>query len=302
VTVDGTSLGYTTSYTFSSVSANHTISAAFAVNTCTGFRTYTQGGWGTTPSGSNPGTYLNSHFNSAFPSGVTIGCTNTMTLTTANAVRNFLPSGGTPGALPSGSTVDPGGSISNTLAGQAVALTINIKMDQIDDTFSAATAPLSTLTINSGILSGWSVQAALDEANKVLGGCASSYSAGDLTTVLNNINYNYDNGTSDNGYLTCVVGSARHSAQPPAYSAVEPASVVVYPNPSDGNFKVAIPSKYSEAKIFITDIAGRAVQNIDVTGNTGVPVEFNMTNVPRGVYLVNISVDNLVYKTKLILN
>src|SRR4029079_7296542 len=48
------------------------------------FRTQTQGGWGATPNGNNPAMYLQNHFASCFPNGVTIGCqsANTLTLTT----------------------------------------------------------------------------------------------------------------------------------------------------------------------------------------------------------------------------
>src|SRR4029079_4504484 len=34
---------------------------------CTGFRTQTQGGWGTDPTGNNPGVYLHANFAAAFP-------------------------------------------------------------------------------------------------------------------------------------------------------------------------------------------------------------------------------------------
>src|SRR5688500_16598105 len=57
---------------------------AFAQNACPGFRTQTQGGWGQCHiNGGNPGTYLANNFAAAFPGGVTIGCTNTATFTSA---------------------------------------------------------------------------------------------------------------------------------------------------------------------------------------------------------------------------
>jgi hypothetical protein len=74
------------------------------------FRTQTQGGWGSPPNGNNPGAYLAAHFASAFPNGLEIGCTNRLRLTSAAAVRAFLPSGSNARPLPSGTLVDPGNS------------------------------------------------------------------------------------------------------------------------------------------------------------------------------------------------
>src|SRR5687768_13696945 len=68
---------------------------------CGQLRTQSPGGWGTTPAGFNPATYLQEHFSNAFPWGVVIGCRDgkTITLTCAEAVSRFLPSGGKPEVL-----------------------------------------------------------------------------------------------------------------------------------------------------------------------------------------------------------
>jgi hypothetical protein len=102
---------------------------------CTGFRTQTQGGWGAPPVAGNPGAYLHANFAGAFPSGLTIGCTNTLTLTNAQAVTNFLPSGGVPSMLPPGNMVDPGFSYFNVLAGQLVAAVLSVTFDLYDAHF-----------------------------------------------------------------------------------------------------------------------------------------------------------------------
>lgn len=178
---------------------------ALAIN-CTGFRTQTQGGWGAEPNGNNPGAYLHANFSTAIPQGVTIGsCGNTLTLTSAQAITNFLPSGSTPSALPIGTLTNPGGSYSNVLAGQAVTLTLNIGFDNANPLFSVNTNSLGSLVLTSGLFSGWTVNQVLAEANKVLGGCGSSYSPSDLNAALTSINENYDNGTVDKGFLTCSV-------------------------------------------------------------------------------------------------
>jgi len=60
-----------------------------------GYITYTQGGWGS-PSNSTPGKIRDNYFNSVFPGGLVVGINYKLTLTSALAVKNFLPQGGTP--------------------------------------------------------------------------------------------------------------------------------------------------------------------------------------------------------------
>jgi hypothetical protein len=177
-----------------------------ATSTCTGsgHKTFTQGGWGATPSGSNPGAYMVSHFASAFPTGVVIGTSNKLKLTTAAAVTAFLPSGGSPAVLPWGTLTNPS-SYNNTLAGQAVALTLNVGFDSADPSFSGSSTPLGSMVIASGCMAGYTVADALAEANNKLGGGCSSFTTAQLNTVLTAINENYDNGTTNNGYLNCPV-------------------------------------------------------------------------------------------------
>lgn len=166
------------------------------------FRTQTQGGWGATPQGNNPGAYLHTNFSTAFPNGVVVGCsTYTITLTTAQDVTNFLTQGGTPAVLTQ-SYLNPL-TINNVLAGQLVSLTISVGFDAAIPNFSSSSTPLSSLVITSGTFTGWTVAQLLAEANKVLGGCPSIYTASQINTALDMINNNFDNGTVAGGYLSC---------------------------------------------------------------------------------------------------
>jgi hypothetical protein len=70
--------------------------------------TYTQDQWGAPAAGNDAGAYLNSNFSSAFPTGLTIGCTNRLTLSNAQAVTAFLPSGNAVTKLPNGTLTNPG--------------------------------------------------------------------------------------------------------------------------------------------------------------------------------------------------
>ncbi|MFM1932057.1 MAG: hypothetical protein RL226_1360, partial [Bacteroidota bacterium] len=165
-------------------------------------RTQTQGGWGTNPNGNNPGVYLDANFANAFPNGLSIGCgENTLTLTTAQAVRDFLPSGGTPAPL-SGEIVNPGNSLSNTFAGQLVAATLSVTFDAFDANFGASTWNLGDLFLLNGSLAGWSVNELITAANEAIGGC-SNESISALNDALAMFNENYVDGTTNNGNFAC---------------------------------------------------------------------------------------------------
>ncbi|MBN4062482.1 MAG: hypothetical protein COA57_06245 [Flavobacteriales bacterium] len=165
------------------------------------FRTQTQGGWGSTPNGGNPGVYQHNNFNATFPNGIIIGCNNTITLTSAQAVTDFLPQGGQPAAI-SQSYTNPTQALT-VLAGQVLALTLSIGFDNYDQQFGSSSTALEDLVIISGLMAGQTVAYALDQGNSALGGCSISYSISDINNVLSQINQNFVDGTQDNGYLEC---------------------------------------------------------------------------------------------------
>jgi hypothetical protein len=166
------------------------------------FRTQTQGGWGAEPSGNNPGAYLHAHFDVAFPSGVTIGCTYSINLTSAQAVTDFLPQGGGPLVLTMNyvDPVDPGIS---TLAGNLLAVTLALGFDAYDPSFGLSPGYLGDLIITSGTFSGWTVTALVAEANLALGGCSTSYSLSSLNDALAGASQAFTDGETSTGYLAC---------------------------------------------------------------------------------------------------
>jgi len=171
---------------------------------CSGFKTFTQGGWGTNPNGNNPGTILHPNFAAAFPQGLTIGCTNTIKLTTAAAVTAFLPQGTTPRALNAGNLLNPtSAQYKNVLAGQLVAATLSSQFDFVFPNFASSNLNLRDLIIGSGTFQGWTVSQLLAEANRAIGGCGSAYSFSQLNAALTAINENYVNGSTNNNYLRC---------------------------------------------------------------------------------------------------
>ncbi|HET6226379.1 MAG TPA: hypothetical protein VFF27_08880 [Bacteroidia bacterium] len=168
---------------------------------CGGFRTQTQGGWGAPPNGNNPGKYLHTNFAAAFPNGLTVGCNYTITLTTAQAITDYLPAGGTPAVLTANYTNPT--TLKNNLASQLVTLTLAVQFDKYDPKFSSSSAALGNLIIGSGTFKGMKVADLLTEANKVLGGCPSAYTPAQISDVLTTINENFDDGTANGGFLLC---------------------------------------------------------------------------------------------------
>ena len=185
------------------LSGNTLLANEPSTGSCNGFRTQTQGGWGTEPHGNNPGTYLYANFAAAFPAGLTIGCNgNTILLTSAVAVSDFLPSGGSPSVLPAGNMVDPTG-YKNTLAGQLVAAKLNVGFDKYDATFSSNSKATGNLIFKSGTFEGWTVNQLIIEADKTIGGCSSDYAPSAINDALSTFNENYVDGTSNNGNFNC---------------------------------------------------------------------------------------------------
>ncbi|MFM9004604.1 MAG: SprB repeat-containing protein, partial [Flavobacteriales bacterium] len=182
-----------------------------------GFKTYTQGGWGAAPSGNNVGTFLNNNFAANFPAPtfLTIGCTNKLQLTSASAVRAFLPNGTTPFVLPVGTRLNPTkNNFSNVFAGQLVALALNLRFDNNIASFAPSTTNLKDLIIANGPFIGKTVQFLFDEANKRIGGCAAfNATLSQYTTAIDNVNRNYDNGVNSGAFLVCPL-TAVCSASP----------------------------------------------------------------------------------------
>jgi hypothetical protein len=163
------------------------------------FTTYTQGGWGAPPHGNNPGALLTAKFTTVYPGGsVSIGGTYKLTFTSALGVINFLPQGSTPGKLTANAT-NPTTSAAGVFAGQVLALELSVDFSNKGIT----AAGLANLHVVSGPLAGQTVAQVLALANSVLGGGAlpSGMTISDLNNVIDAINGNFDNGTTNNGYL-----------------------------------------------------------------------------------------------------
>ncbi len=265
--------------------------AMFSISSCscTGFRTYGKGAWKANAHGNNAGTYLKNNFASAFPGPdyLTIGCTNKVRLTTWQAVKAYLPVSGSPGLLPIGIQVNPT-STNNSFSGQLVALTLNIRFDDWDPNFSSSSTHLKALIVASGTFMGWTVQQVFDEANKKIGGCVSSYTLSQLTTVLDLINNNYTNGTINNGFLNC----------PPTTRFENPGALVdnifVYPNPANELITIRfISNSETNVALRLVNLTGQILLSEDIKAVEGTNLhEIDLSTFTPGIYLIQLVSEN----------
>ena len=173
---------------------------------CSGIRTEAQGTWGAPATSNNPASYMTSRFVAAFPAPnhLTIGCgTRLLRFTTPAAVVATLPTYGMPALLASGTVVNPGNTIANTMVGQLVALKLNVRFDETDAAFMPSSLLLRDLVIASGPFVGWTVQQLITAADQAIGGCSTAYTLSQLSTALANVNNGYDGGVANTGFLTC---------------------------------------------------------------------------------------------------
>jgi hypothetical protein len=168
------------------------------------FRTQTQGGWGTSCKGSNPGCYRDDHFATCFPDGLVVGNASgyTATFSSSGAIEGFLPQGG-PAASLFQSHTDPTSTEAGVLAGQLVALTLSTGFDQCDASFGASDYTLRRLVVcdATSYCNGMTVGSILTEANAVLGGLSSSFTPSEINECLSRINENFVDGTQVGTYL-----------------------------------------------------------------------------------------------------
>lgn len=270
---------------------------------CGQLRTQTPGGWGAKPAGNNPGAYLYAHFDAAFPNGLTVGSTYTIKLEEEENVTAFLPSGGQAKKLTQ-NYVNPT-DLKNTLAGHLVALTLSVTFDQVDPNFGTAGINLGDMEIGSGPFDGWTVKAFLAEANKVLGGAASSYTVQQVLETASSINENYVDGKGDKGYLVCpnAVATGRTIFNAPGLQEAQIASAYrVGPNPSTGRFTIALPNDLNNATITVTSAGGSIIDRRQVVGNRGgQTLQLDLSGRPNGLYLVRFVSGGKTYTHKLLI-
>ena len=172
------------------------------------FRTQTQGGWGTTCKGTNPGCYRDANFDACFSSDLVVGNTAgyTATFQDSGAIEGFLPQGSTAASLFQ-NHVDPTSTEAGVLGGQVVALTLSVGFDRCDADFGASLYELRHLVVcdATSACNGMTVQMVLNAANTVLAGLPSSFSPSEINACVSSINENFVDGTQVGTYLCLPV-------------------------------------------------------------------------------------------------
>ena len=249
-----------------SASCSTTITLAAA--SCVGIRTETQSTWGSTSTSSAQVAYMHGNFTSAFPAPnyLTIGCgQRQVRFTTSQAVAAALPLYGDFSLLPTGTTVNPGGTVNNSLLGNLTALKLNVRFDEVSASFSSSTVMLKDMIVAQGTFAGWTVQQIVDLGDQTLGGCVSTYTFNTVNTIVRNINSGYQGGTMNSGLLTCPGMSAFAVENGEGHgSLADELRAVAYPNPTLGATTISItgldPAAPLEVRVF--DLSGAMVRNL----------------------------------------
>ncbi|MEM7038066.1 MAG: hypothetical protein AAF570_13870 [Bacteroidota bacterium] len=165
------------------------------------FLTHTQEDWGLGGSDAEQAKFLAENFEKTFPNGLSLGCNEMLHITTVDQVVGFLPNDGAPAALKDDSDTPAG--LENALAAELCALTMNLRFDEMFEARCQSPVHLASLEISTGAFKGWKVKDIEQEANVVLGACASNYSPGQMREVLATINANFRLGSVSEGFLVC---------------------------------------------------------------------------------------------------
>ena len=73
--------------------------------------------------------------------------------------------------------------------------------------------------------------------------------------------------------------------------------IIVYPNPTSGQFAVSLPANLTSGALEIADMVGKTIMRRPFSGNSN--PEFDLTGVADGNYIVQITSGTTVYRTKL---
>lgn len=210
-------LGDTFSGNFTLVNSDPVINIAGSCGFTPGdYCTFSQGGWGATPHGNNPGALLAGSFYTVYssPTGVQIGgdATNNASpygiqFTAAQNIESYLPAGGKPGSATSGSLtadfVNPVGTTNTgagVFGGQVLALRLNVDFSAADipSTPDSGLGNLTLKNYNPTSLNGKTVAEISAAAELALstGILPSGFTFSSLNDLITNINEAFDGCTT----------------------------------------------------------------------------------------------------------
>jgi hypothetical protein len=246
---------------------------------------------------------LNDNFATSFPNGILVGSgTRYLKFTTAQAVRDFLPSNTAPTVLGQGTILNPSSTgYDNGLASQVLTARLNVAFGKNAD-FSSTDVSLADLYINTGTFEGMKVSQLIAIANTILGGGNSKYTLTDVNNALIAINSNYVGG-EDMNFLRCTGGGTEPGdIDPPA----EVLSYKVYPNPVRDNATIEYSlNNNTSVSIKLYNVNGQLVNAIfDGNGEAEQKyiVKINTDGMKSGVYFLKLTTDNNVVTKSVIIS
>jgi hypothetical protein len=84
----------------------------------------------------------------------------------------------------------------------------------------------------------------------------------------------------------------------PSIDQIDQTGLSYFPNPSNGKFYVTLPNRGQNAKLTIKDISGKAIY-IKTLSETQSEIE--LTNIPAGVYILAVEIDNETTNNRIII-
>lgn len=97
-------------------------------------------------------------------------------------------------------------------------------------------------------------------------------------------------------YNSCVDTSACYTTTNISKNSIS--DVVVYPNPTNGNFTINLDNNFSEVYIKITNISGQTIKNQQFNNTNKIDIDFN--NNASGIYFIEITAGDKKSNIKLI--
>jgi len=254
--------------------------------------------------------YALAKFSTAFPSGMTIGCSSGFSIhfTNVNSVFSFLPSSGNNSALTQNYIDPPASPLDNGLASQIATLAMTIQFDLTDPNF----APTSTVNFKDLIVdtvgpwNGKTIEEIFNEAQRQLGGCPASFpiSKSQLSVITSRINSSWDLGNNFYGnILACPANTC--SGNPPklVHNANGEFNVTAFPNPTDDKLNLVFnATTQTHYHIKMMDMKGGLVLSQEHESNIGSnQLTLDLNSLPKGLYMIQVMIGDHAKTIKIVL-
>lgn len=254
-----------------------------------------------------PRTYLENNFTSVYPNGMVIqgACqgAKSITLTDIGSIKAMMQATGSPAVL-TNNYVNPSlNDLNNTLAAQVAALKLNIDFDNIDPNFAAAsTVYLSQMIIDSGPMTGMTVQQLYAEAVALLSGCTSNYAPLTLRNYCMQVNNSWSLGIKRNNVIKCPIDPCAIKFAEYAFDSNDMLQYSVFPNPaSDAANLVFLASVIAEYSIDVYDAKGSLMSTQRGVAYEGINrISIAMESYTKGMYMVNFRYNGETRSSRLI--